>query len=64
VCQFCDVADPGLGADSAARLAEFAIEPGLRRAATVNVEAAHGAAAAAASAMPEGAGIASDLFRA
>jgi hypothetical protein len=55
VCQICEVAASGVGADAVPRLAAFAIEPGLLRAAPVNLEAAHGAAA---SAMPEGVGVA------
>jgi 5-methylthioadenosine/S-adenosylhomocysteine deaminase len=54
VCQICETAASGVGAKAGLRLAAFATEPGLRRAAPVNLEAAHGAAA---SAMPEGVGI-------
>ncbi len=54
MCQICEFAGSGAGANPATRLASFAAEPGLRRAAPVNVEAAHGAAA---SAIPEGVGV-------
>jgi 5-methylthioadenosine/S-adenosylhomocysteine deaminase len=51
VCQICDVVASGVGADA---VTVFAIESGSRRAAPVNLEAAHGVAA---SAMPEGVGL-------
>ena len=53
MCQICEVATSGIGADGGSRFAAFANEPDSRRAAPVNLEAAHGAAA---SAMPEGVG--------
>ena len=53
MCQICEVATSGIGADGGSRFAAFANEPNSRRAAPVNLEAAHGAAA---SAMPEGVG--------
>ncbi len=52
MCQICDAAASGVGADA---VTAFAIESGARRAAPVNLEAAHGAAS---SAMPEGVGVA------
>ncbi|HEY5205689.1 MAG TPA: amidohydrolase family protein [Roseiarcus sp.] len=55
MCQICEVAASEVGAGSAPRFAgESAAGPDLRRAAPVNLEAAHGAAAAA---MPEGVGV-------
>jgi len=54
MCQICDVIGSGLDAGAAVRFAAMsASEPDLRRAAPVNLEAAHGAAA---SALPEGVG--------
>ena len=54
MCQICDVSASEIGAGAAPRFASaYAAEPGLRRAAPANLEAAHGAAA---SAMPEGVG--------
>ena len=53
MCQICDAAAPSRGPDWIAPLAGFPIEPDLRQAAPVNLEAAHGVAA---SAMPEGVG--------
>jgi len=54
VCQICDVVGSEVGTYSGPHLAALATEPGPRRAAPVNLEAAHGAAA---SAMPEGVGV-------
>ena len=54
MCQICGIAAPEVGAGAGLRLAASAAEPGMRRAAPVNLEAAHGQAAA--SAMPEGVG--------
>jgi cytosine/adenosine deaminase-related metal-dependent hydrolase len=54
VCHICELAASEVGAGAGSRLAAFAVEPGLWRAAPVNLEAAHGAAA---SAMPEGVGV-------
>jgi 5-methylthioadenosine/S-adenosylhomocysteine deaminase len=55
VCHICEVAASEVGAGAALRFAApFAISPDVRRAAPVNLEAAHGAAAAA---MPEGVGV-------
>ena len=54
MCQICEFATSGVGADGGLRFAAFPIEPGSRRGAPVNLEAAHGAAA---SAMPEDVGV-------
>ena len=56
MCQICEFAaqEVAAGAGVGAGLAAFAAEPGLRRAAPVNLEAAHGAAA---SPTPEGVGL-------
>ena len=53
MCQICEFAASHAGA-GAGPLPRLASEPGLRRAAPVNLEAAHGAAA---SPMPEGVGL-------
>ena len=52
MCQMCAVAASGI--DPGSHVAPSSVEPGLRRAAPVNLEAAHGAAA---SPMPEGVGV-------
>src|SRR5689334_9179627 len=54
MCRICEAAASQAVAGGALRLAASAIEPSLRRAAPVNLEAAHGAAT---SAMPEGVGV-------
>jgi cytosine/adenosine deaminase-related metal-dependent hydrolase len=53
MCQICEFAASQADAGGALRFVASAIEPGLRRAAPVNLEAVHGAAA---SATPEGVG--------
>jgi 5-methylthioadenosine/S-adenosylhomocysteine deaminase len=54
LCQICEVIASRGGSGAGALLPRSASEPGLRRAAPVNLEAAHGAAS---SAMPEGVGL-------
>ena len=55
MCQVCELAASEVGAGAPPRFAATsATEPNLRRAAPVNLEAAHGAAS---SAMPEGVGV-------
>ncbi len=55
MCQICEVGGSELGAGVPVRFAAtYATEPDLRRAAPVNLEAVHGAVAAA---LPEGVGV-------